>query len=336
MIETLFPYGMANIFVGKKNKNAMDIIAGLALNGKSDTYELAKYVIHKDKDYIHAVMKISNVTRTRGNVFHKLIEGRLEKRTGRKKIPTPYLGLVEEGFVFEFEKQLNSKNKFIPKYYLTLKGCILALGFKFDDDELKIFIENASKNYIVFAYLNMILFNTSMKFIRDIFITPLQIKIKQKYFNLDLDIRFYFSNIAELSEYSLVRKFKNLITRYYKENRDMNTSREYQYIEKMIDCTKYYEKRPKDYEDRLVEFYFPNEDDAGVYGEHSEKNDFKLLYKVMRSIHYGYFTANNHILTPTPRKKLPMSKELRRHKKYKKRSKEDIKLLKRLKSQSKF
>lgn len=305
--KTNFTRKTAPILIGKKRKHASDVIAALALLGPSTTREIARFVLSKTPDYEFKPVR-GNDAMVREQIFYNLLHGRLRKNRSDEK----YLGLITEKYVVNVGTKLNEKKKNVSLYSLTLKGCFFALGFEFTDGELTSFIKNASKNHIYFAYINSILQNTSISFVKQIFTRPIQQLIKKYRISLYDDIQFYFSNIAEATEYELHYKMIGALEfwpmynreKYSQKFKELQAKKE---IEIIMDNTFYSEKeRDFDWIDRMINYFYPTNDEREFYEMYFDGQiDINLLYKTMRTIHFAYFKAHGLGRIPRQTNRLP-------------------------------
>lgn len=309
--KTNFTQKTAPILIGKKRKHASDFVAALALLGSSTTREIARFVLSKSPDYKFDKVR-SRDAMIREQIFYNLLHGRLRKDRSDEKYP----GLVTERYVVNVGTKLNTKKKNVSLYTLTLKGCFFALGFGFEDTELILFIKNAAKNHIYFAYVNYILQKTSTSFVRSVFIGPIQRLIKKSRISLYDDIVFFFSNIVDETEYELHYKMTGALEfwgeyiakKYPQEFKELQTKKE---IEVIIDNTFYSEKeRGPDWIDRMINYFYPTNEEQEFYEKYSDGNiEMNLLYKTMSRIHFVYFSTNNLGKIPRQTNRLPSHSE---------------------------
>ncbi|WKT58514.1 hypothetical protein QVH35_03780 [Candidatus Nitrosotenuis chungbukensis] len=186
----------------QKGKHKKDILSGLALIGSSTLYGVAKFVLEKENEtFILKRGEDSGKPKhigQRAKSYQNLVEGRHDANNPTK---------LKDDYVFLTGIQ-NGK-----KYFLTLKGCFVALGFQFNDAEFTIFVKNASKYHLFFAFLQHFLNNEiPIRFVKEIFIKPLHEKlIKNGKFIFDESLSFYFTKIAELYGEEVLRKISDIL-----------------------------------------------------------------------------------------------------------------------------
>ena len=160
-------------------------------------------------------------------------------------------GLISKGYVTRVQNYEKPK-----EYLLTLKGCVLAVGYEFDDLDLNCFIENASKNHLYFAYINSILNKTSTSYVRKIFIDPIRDLLNQGIIQFDKNIIYFTSVIAESSGWSLTQNLKD------------------EFRKELINNTYYSSKRRKDWKQFMIEHFYKNSKSEEFYHLNcSEKNE---------------------------------------------------------------
>ncbi len=320
--QNIYEDNLVPIFEGKKQHNIKNLIPALAIIGPSTTFEIARFILSHSSEREYPKVRATDV-RSLAISYSRLITGREYKKKGKKKIKK-LPGLIETGFVKQVGTKINSKEIEVPIYFLTLVGCFLALGSISKDSEIKKFIFNCAKNHLFFAYLKSILEVTSIKFVREIFIDPLQIAIAKEFFNLSRDFTFYFANIAEIIGRQLFAYYRSLLETFrydLKDDSDYLQNKNVQNMEKLIDNTFYYERTTDDWEDAIAEKYYKGQKDRDFYIEYSDYSlEHKLLYKVMREIHFAYFMADPIISNVVPRSsriRLRRSRSWQRHLKWK-------------------
>src|SRR5437879_1228713 len=118
----------------------------------------------------YGITKKIGSMRNRKLTYHKIIE---DRRANGKV----YQGLKSKGLVFNLkEDKSQGPNK---KYFLTLKGCLLTMGYDFSDGEFEQFITNASRISLFFAYIHTTLRKTSVSFVKQIFFDPVRKLLKK-------------------------------------------------------------------------------------------------------------------------------------------------------------
>ncbi|MCA2004139.1 MAG: hypothetical protein LDL06_05195, partial [Candidatus Nitrosotenuis sp.] len=153
---------------GKGQKRAFELIASLAVQGPSTTSEVAAFVLNTNYYRYH-----SERQNTLRDEYNRIIQDRFEKKTGRRKIGKTFPGLIKNNYVLKTGEKIVVERSKTRLYFLTLKGCFFALGFQFNDDELKDFLRNASRNHLFFAYLDRIANDTSVDCVKKLFIAPI-------------------------------------------------------------------------------------------------------------------------------------------------------------------
>lgn len=283
-----FPRYMVRNMEGKKVKHVLEIIAGLSILGPSTTRELARFVLLNDHSYPRRPI-LEKDARVLEQIYYKLIEGRLRYESGKKKSQKKYPGLVDHEFLLPVGKKLNSQNREVPTYSLTLKGCLFALGFQFNNDEVSSFLRNAGRSHPVFAYLSKISENTSIDMVKEWFLAPIYDLIKRGL--LVLDEFASWSIIFEHVQGNIGRKIRSSANSISTDS-DYEKFMEYtEHIEqKILRHTFYTDKVTSDWIDFIIEYFYPMEDAQ----EFLEFWDGKLvesilIYRMMRATHFGYF-----------------------------------------------
>jgi len=183
-----YPRHTVPILKRKRTEDLLNFLAGLAICGPGTTTEVAKFVMHKEENSSKFHYSPTHAREKEG-VFFNIIRDRPKANSDEK-----YVGLESRGFVKKGYK-INEKNKRVPFYLLTLKGCFFALGFEFDENDMCKFIENAARNHLYFAYLNILIHKTSFSFVKEMFISPFQKLIKDGRIILNGSVNFYFPNM---------------------------------------------------------------------------------------------------------------------------------------------
>lgn len=360
-----FDSKLIEILSHKKSPKVREIFRSLAILGISKTSDIAEYVLRvtPSSDYgldAESGRSIPAPKKTRlRRDYNRLINKRREKVKGKDKKITikKFDGLISYEYVQMIGKE-QKKGKKILRYFLTLKGIFLALGFEYEKYELKKIIENFSATSLYFAFVNEIMKKTSLGFVSKIFIKPLIKVVGQSYIFQKEDMRFYFSNIAEHTSHALTQEmikiiakrnekilgqplpyFEKKITRQdikefpnaSKEDLIAMKIREQQAdlddlinefkktgIEIVIDNIFYYEKPKNDWYDSLVELFYKKPEQIDFYREFGYDYENELVYKVMRGLHFTYYHNIGRLAPRIPRKKLRLSKRWKRHQKYKK------------------
>lgn len=282
----------------------------------------------------------------------------------------------ENPIKLEYVFKTNSKNVKNVKYVLTLKGIFLALGYNLGFDELKKVIENASKVSLFFCFIKTVMNATSIDFVYEIFIIPIRkVLLKSDIFqNGEMD--FYFSNFADMISYSLLKMMRkinedrinqisnqpdsitkqkiNKLRKEYPDTSNENLSEIefnerlsdtddliYRYkekgIETLIDNVFFSFDLKEDWYRSLLEHFYTKEELKSQLQNFQHMPEQYLIYKVMREIHFTYYSEMIGLLPnysrlklkrskqwikqrKESRIKLPRSKEWKKHQKYKKSS----------------
>lgn len=314
---TAYPKHRVPIFMGKRYKHTADLLAGLAIKGPCTTRDIAKHVLENTPDYEYRPVRAGNLAKIYNNLIND--RGASKKR---------WSGLLTQKYVIKVDERLNEKDAKTYVYTLTLKGCFVALGYEFTDDELTSFIKNVARNNMYFAYINKILAETSISFVKAIFIHSIQTIMKKGRIFLDDDINFYFSNIADITGTALYQRYIKVLNADYdriKESvhaeiesmKDIDSldmrdkfwlessmvTREYhrqtvgkpipkdEEIDTLMKKTFYAQINFDDWIDRMTNYFYPNSDDLEFHTEYSDGNDKGLLYRVMQEIHHSYFNV---------------------------------------------
>ena len=312
-----FPYGTVPIFVGKKSKIAMDLIASLELCGHATTTEIAQYAIQSKYSNSQIAQMGKNFLRRREHYFWNHIYGYVKKKHTKKGLT--YHGLLKEEYVTIVGTQ--KRNVFV--YAPTLKGHLLSFGYKFNDIELEKFIKNASKNSLYFAYLNNIMEKTSLDFIKEIFLFPIKYMIKYQRIRFDDDYRLNFDLIASATAIRIERaiglswnEIYNYIPVLGRASRKSDPILLKQ-IDVLIQNTWFNLHADSKWLDQLIELYYPTEERRVFYQRHSDPSDKNLIFKVMREIHLAYYNGYKEEIPPKYTQKFPLPIRRNRRKKKK-------------------
>jgi len=279
------------------------------------------------------------------------------KKIKEEKEPKRYLNPVDLGYVIITGKPENTKGKFIPKYFLTLKGFFLVAGYEFNQSELKSVIENASKVSVFFCFIKTVMCKSSLDFVNEIFIKPLRhVLIRSNIFQ-GHDMDFYFGNFAEAISRSLLEKMKtidkirqkniddkpvsyfyNKITDDYrklyphKDTKDLirfiiddeksNIDNLISYfrkegIESLMDNVFYSTIKKEDWYESITEHFYTYPELKSSFLDFGYDNERYLVDKVMQNIQFTYYSLLG-ISVPKKRHRLSRSKFWKRHQKFKK------------------
>jgi hypothetical protein len=303
------------IFVnkGKKNIHSIQILASLALLGPSTTREISKFVITQSENYPH--QKIRDIdSRIVEQMFLRLIDGRQSKKTGKRKSLEKYPGLESNYYVRKVGKREERDSNL---YTLTLSGFFFALGFDFNEENFKKFLNNAANHHIFFGYVKKISETTSIPFVKKIFLDPVREIIEKNRITLDENISFYFSNIAE----SIGRKLDVVKGSDFEPIDDDEDVERLHRIKEIEKWTYYDDRATSDWYDAMIDIFYPNENEREFFVEYAhdgiEKN---MLYKIMQKIHLVYFGYGGNSI-PRRTQNIPVSskwkEKVRWHPKYK-------------------
>jgi len=369
---TIYPEKSIDIFKGKKRENIVDLLGTIAIIGNGTTADIAKFIISqrftnssKDKSSIFPYdpdevkeneLRLGYQEYLRNN-FNRLLTGRL-KYTHRKKIkeekePKRYLNPVDLGYVIITGKPENTKGKFIPKYFLTLKGFFLVAGYEFNQSELRSVIENASKVSVFFCFIKTVMDNSSLDFVNEIFIKPLRhVLIRSDIFQ-GHDMDFYFGNFAEAISRSLLEKmrtidkvrqkniddkpvsyFYNKITDDYRklyphrhtedlirfkiddEKSDIDDLISHfrkEGIESLMDNVFYYDMKKEDWYDSIIEHFYTDQEFKSSFLDFAYDTEKFLVDNVMQKLQFTYHWLLGS-LPKNHRKRLLRSKSLKTEK----------------------
>ena len=192
------------------------------------------------------------------------------------------------------------------------------MGYRFSISDLKKAIKNAARISLYFSYIKAVLDKTSYGFARRIFINPLIIVIKRGRIFLDDDIAFYFSNIAERTSHALSKEMANAFALFYRTDIELPIVLKKIGIEDLLDETRYTANSKEDWIDSLIEEHYHKDKQEEFYRSNTDElYESRLVYSLMRAIHFTYF-ENLEIRPPShPRKKIPRSKRWGKHQKLK-------------------
>lgn len=271
--------------VGGKVKHASDLITAIGFMGPCTTREAAKFILSKSKGYDRISIRDID-SRSIDKMYRKRIAGEKEKKVGDKIIQRESVGLVEHGYLFVYQRITNEKSRPVNKYFLTLKGCFFVLGNKMSDKDLDLFIKNASKNYLFFKYLYKILEHTSIKLVREIFVKPVQKLIKKDRIDLDDGFEDTFALIGEKIGQEVFEQYGGFATEY----------------SNMIENNWYDGTGNKNWKINMIALYYKFGDERDLFWRKSDMtNDPRLLYKVMSTVHAGYYSLFD-LATPVKHK----------------------------------
>lgn len=304
------------ILSGRKASNVRSIIYSLSLSSPCTTRDIAKFSLQNER-ISNAPIK-DNESRIREQIYYKLITGRMDKKSGRKK-GERYPGLIENGYVVDTGKIINEKNKLVKEYSLTFRGLFFALGFNFDVSMIESFLQKNSKNNLLCAYLNLALKNISPKFIQDVFLHPIYSIIVNNKILLDGDLGFYFVNVSQIIGSTLHERVIQINEKYFATN---NYQKHMKEINSLIDVTEslmsktfYNVGEFNSWDESIIEHFYKSESEWNFYKKFSDDRDSRLLYEIMKSIINGYYFAMGSEAPTKPKNRLSLAKGMTsRHK----------------------
>ena len=286
---------------GKGQKRAFELITSLSILGPSTTSEVADFVLRSN--YYQNNPERKNTLR---DDYNRIIHNRFERKTGKKKIGKTFPGLIKNYYVVKTGDKIIGKKK-TSLYFLTLKGCFFALGFQLNNNQMKLFLKNASRNHLFFAYLNRIAKDTSVDYVRKQFIMPINNFIDRGLLNVDepITLAALFETI-QMEFMTRVSSVSDSVSEEYEKRLE-----KLKYIEQSIlKHTFYIEKANSDWNNFVIEYFYPTEKEEMFFLEFrdGEFTEAKFLYKIMRAIHFGYFSG---LATEVPEQtqKIPYSKK---------------------------
>jgi len=294
--DNVYPYGMIPIFIGKKRKHVMDLIAGLELNGPSTTTEVAKFVLSSffTPGQLNEFHK--NVIKHRAHAYWKHIHEGAYKTEHKKKVGK-YPSLLEEDFIQITSETKSKKNIDMGIYFPTLKGHLVSLGYKFNGSQLQNFITNSSRNSLYFAFLKSIMEQIGLLFVKKLFLIPIQEMIKDRRIRFDDNYRLNYDLIASataLKIYNIIGASwteiysYNPITDSYPVSSDKKLIKQ---LDQLMKLTWFDLSTKEKWIQNMVDLYYPSIAEKDFYLLRSDFSDAVLLYKVMREIHNSYYDA---------------------------------------------
>lgn len=315
--STIYEPKTVPILTGKKRQHVIDIIGALAICGPSTTYEIAQFVLSKNFSAGESKERTRETPKL-ASEYLRLLERRLAYQHAGKKLDKYYPGLIQHGFVKKVGTKTSQRGNPVGIYFLTLKGSFLAMGYRFSISDLKKAIKNAARISLYFSYIEAVLDKTSYGFAKRIFINPLIIVIKRSRIFLDDDIAFYFSNIAERTSHALSKEFATAFALFYQTDIELSTVLKKIGIEDLLDETRYTINSKEDWIDSLIEEYYHKDKQEEFYRSNTDElYESRLVYSLMRAIHFTYY-ENLEIRPPSySRKKIPRSKRWKEHQKLK-------------------
>lgn len=380
---TIYPEKSIDVFKGKKQENTVDLLGTLAINGNGNTADIANFLNNtrfpkdakenknkEEKKPIQFQYELSDMNKGQlilkyknylQNNFNRLLTGRLDYTHAGKKIkenkkPKRYPNPIDLGYVIITSAPENTKRKNIKKYFLTLKGFFLVSGYELNNEELEKMINNASKVSLFFCFIKTVMDNSSVDFISEIFIKPIQKVLLRSDMFQGGSMDFYFGNFADAISISLHKKINKTIETRKKDILDKPVSYFYKKItldyrqlhptkktqdliylkikdelkdaddilshlkkegiESLMDYVFYSDTPREDWYDSLFDYFYPSEESSSLFLQFGY-DEKSLMNKVMNSISLTYAYYDYGLLKYTP-KKLPRSKAWKRNQAYKK------------------
>jgi len=299
---------------GKKVKHSLEIIAALAICGPCTVPGIARFTTSNTHIYPHKTVKGSNEASSLGKTYRKLILGRPPQKVGRIVKIKKHPGLINHQFLILTGK-IDSERRSAQTYFLTLKGCLFALGFQFTEKQLSLFIQNASHNHLYFAYLNKILEDTSIEFVKKLFIEPVQSLIRNGMLILGETISFSYLLSEQLHAiekivFDLVGKYYGLSKRTRKNKSDLVN------FDKTLKHTFYTLHPTSDWGDFVKEYFYPDDSSLEYFYLYSDGSiEVSFLYRLMRAVHFGYHSGLTENI-PNKTQKIPLSKTWKQYQKF--------------------
>ncbi|MCA2004006.1 MAG: hypothetical protein LDL06_04490, partial [Candidatus Nitrosotenuis sp.] len=121
-----------------------------------------------------------------------------------------------------------------------------------------------------------------------------------------------FAAIFEFIQMEFMRQIDSSSAKVYEE-----CILELEYIiQNILKHTFYVEKPTSDWNDFVIEYFYPKDEDREFFLEFrdGEFNEAKLLYRIMRAVHFGFFSALK-VEAPAQTQKIPYSKKWKAFKK---------------------
>jgi len=289
-----YPKRAVPILPGKGAQNYTNLMSALALNGQGTTHDFAKFVLKNSLAYTHHKKPRYNESRELGHRFRGLLKGTLRKKTGRRKYSKTYSGLISNGYAIQSGIILNQKSIEVPLYSITLKGCFFCWGFDYDRDELKLFIKNAARNHLLFAFLDELLIKTDISFVTRIFFSSIRYIIKQGKIFLDDNISFYFTNFAEAIGHAIYDELSTYVIGASANwpKRKLDDYPDFKNFETLQSLVFYNNNPGSDWSRAVIECYYKTDEELEFYFSYCDSRfDTRFFYKVMREIHFAYYGA---------------------------------------------
>lgn len=268
----------------------MDLLAVLELNGVATTTEMAKFAIESYYSRGQIAERGNNFVKRRSNYFWNHLHGYVKYQNSKKKMGADKQSLLRQGYV----KIINSPKQNVHTYFPALLGHLVSLGYTFNEPDMYKFIKNASANSLYFAFLLDIIHKTSMEFFKELFWKPIKNMIKRRRIQFDDDYRLNFDLIASATALRMIQIIQRSWEEWsYPPNTSEETKQRDQTLLKQLDVlvknTWFDLHADSKWVGRLVELYYPTEEQQTFYAKHSDMSDAQLIYKVMREIHMNYY-----------------------------------------------
>lgn len=320
--KNLYPKHTVSILAGKGARNYTNLMSALALNGLGTTRDLAKFVLKNSSTFEFHHQPRDKESRELEHRFYGLITGTLRKKTGHRKSSQPYSGLLAGGYVIQTGTKTNQLTLDVPIYSLTLKGCFFCLGFNYDQYELELFIKNAAKNHLLFAFLAELVDKTDISFVTRIFFSSIRYIIKQGKIFLDDDIQFYFTNFAEAIGNAIYDELSVYVAGYSANwpKRELDDYPGFKNFETLQSLVFYNKDLRSDWSRSIIEFYYRTEEEIEFYLSYCNgRFEMSFFYKVMREMHYAHFSSFSFDSPKRAHRRLPYSSHTKDLRKLKKR-----------------
>ncbi len=320
--ENFYTKRTVPILAGKGARNYTNLMSALALNGPGTTRDLAKFVLKNFPTYEDHNKPRDKESGELEHRFYGLINDTLRKKTGRKKSSETYPGLMSNDYVVQTGTITNQKTLDVPTYFLTLKGCFFCFGFDYDRDELKLFIKNAAKNHLLFAFIDELIAKTDISFVVRIFFSSIRYIIKQGKIFLDDNHSFYFTNFAKAIGNAIYDELSVYVAGYSANwpKRKLDDYPDFKNFETLQSLVFYNNDPRSDWSRSVIEFYYRTEEKIEFYLSYCNgRFETSFFYQVMREINYAYFSALSLGLPKRSHRRLPYSSHEKYLRKLKKR-----------------
>ncbi len=254
------------LFLNNKSRtNSIEIITAVSILGNATATDIANFVLKQNSPSKHYVPTPRELQSYRSHIKNRLRD--------RPKINSiqQHPSLITQGFLTQIGFTKNNNQQSI--YALTFKGSFLTLGFNLSNSQLKLFIKNSTQTSLFFTYLNSLIQNTSLNFVKIIFINPIKNLIQKGLIPLNDDFMLSLSTIVDYCGYS----FFKFIEKHYNSNSDE--------IETLYNFSKFDDI---DWRKETIESYYPEESKRKLFLDFEDNLDSKLLFKIRISITQVY------------------------------------------------